>query len=345
MRAIVLPARALACACVIGAVTLATPARAQQSSNKVAAEALFEQGRQLVAAGKYADACPKLADSQRLDPSSSTLLNLASCYEKAGRTATAWATYKEAASSANATNRKEYQAAAERHAAALEPKLAHATITAAAPVDGLEISLDGSPVVKSAWGAAIPVDAGSHAVEARAPGKKPYSGKIDVKADGDSIAFAVPELEAAPEAPAPVAPVVAPAPAPPPEAAAAPTQPAAPVETAPYISGQRLAAVIVGGVGVVGVGVGTLFAFSAKSKYDDSLKLCSQTDQNVCSQAGVSQRDDARSAGNLATVGFIVGGVALATGAVLWLTAPNSNASARVGVVPTLGGAMVRGTW
>ena len=70
------------------------PARAQAptSTDKVAAEALFEEGRRLVAAGSFVDACPKFADSQRLDPSPGTLLNLASCYEKLGRSATAWAT-------------------------------------------------------------------------------------------------------------------------------------------------------------------------------------------------------------------------------------------------------------
>ena len=68
---------------------MAPPARAQapaQGTNKVAAEALFEDGRRLVAAGSFTEACPKFADSERLDPSPGTLLNLASCYEKLVRT-------------------------------------------------------------------------------------------------------------------------------------------------------------------------------------------------------------------------------------------------------------------
>src|ERR1700733_5702276 len=101
-------------------------ARAQtpNPSGKIVAEALFEEGRKLVADGNFADACPKFADSQRLDPSPATLLNLASCYEKQGRSASAWVTYREAASAANAASRPDYVVAAQRHAEALAAHLA-----------------------------------------------------------------------------------------------------------------------------------------------------------------------------------------------------------------------------
>src|SRR3984885_15543934 len=100
-------------------------ARAQtpNPSGKSVAEALFEEGRKLVADGNFAEACPKFADSQRLDPSPATLLNLASCYEKSGRTASAWATYREAASADSAAGRAEYITTAQRHAEALGPRL------------------------------------------------------------------------------------------------------------------------------------------------------------------------------------------------------------------------------
>src|SRR5258708_29392092 len=114
------------------------------AGNKVAAEALFEDGRTLVAAGKFAEACPKFADSEKLDPSASTLLNLANCWEKVGRTATAWATYKEAASLANGLGRKDYGTAALRHAESLAPKLARLPLALPHPLAGLQVKRDGA---------------------------------------------------------------------------------------------------------------------------------------------------------------------------------------------------------
>src|SRR3954468_2190760 len=76
-------------------------ALAQDASSQAAAQALFEQARKLMADGKFPEACPKLAESQRLDPGAGTLLNLGHCYEKSGRTASAWVTFKDAAAAAD----------------------------------------------------------------------------------------------------------------------------------------------------------------------------------------------------------------------------------------------------
>ncbi len=327
-------------------VALACAGSAAAQSGKVAAQALFEDGRKLVADGRFAEACPKFAESEKLDPSASTLLNLASCYEKAGKTATAWETYKEAASVASAANRQDYVAIAQKRSAALEPSLTKLTVTVGALVDGLVVKRDGVEVGRALFGVAIPIDPGAHLIEASAPKKKPWSTSLDAKDPSASLTVTIPPLEDAPDTtPPPAATVV-----PPPASTVVAPPPTTPPPAQPPSGGssQATIGIVVGAVGIVGVGLGTVFALSAKSKYNDSLANCSTSSPNECMQTGVDQRNSARTSGNIASVAFAVGGVALATGIVLWLTAPSSHGSEQgvaIGVVPTLGGGMVQGRW
>src|SRR5580658_1649767 len=85
-------------------VALLVGARVAQAQQPSAAETLFEQGRELLATGKLVEACDKFAESQKLDPAVGTLLNLGDCYAKRGMTATAWATFMLAASTAHSAN-------------------------------------------------------------------------------------------------------------------------------------------------------------------------------------------------------------------------------------------------
>src|SRR5260221_7312921 len=64
------------------------------------AQALFEEARALMNSQHVEEACLKFAESQRLDPASGTLLNLAVCHEKQGRTATAWSEYNDVVATA-----------------------------------------------------------------------------------------------------------------------------------------------------------------------------------------------------------------------------------------------------
>ncbi len=349
------PTSGLIAALVLGALASASSsAFAQGSTAKVSAEALFEEGRRLMSDGKIADACPKFAESQRLDPSPVTLLNLASCYEKSARPATAWATYKEGASSASAAGRQDLVATAQRHAEALLPTLPRMNLTVAAPVDGMTVSLDGVSVGRAEWGIAVPIDPGVHTVDAAAPHFKPWSTKLTVGTEATTTPVAIPALEAAP---ADVAPPPTPATpsAPPPATTAEP-----PAVDSSVGHTQRTVGLVLGAVGIVGLGVGAGFAVSAKSQYNGSLSDCLASAPNECSSAGVNERNSAISAGNVASVAVTVGAVALAGGVVLWLTAPTGHASGAdraalradapsqsvsVALIPTLGGGVLRATW
>ena len=94
------------------------------------------------------------------------------------------------------------------------------------------------------------------------------------------------------------------------------------------IGTQRTVALAVLGVGVVGTAVGAAFGVVSMSKHGEASKACPDQcgDQN-----GVNLWNEARTAGDASTIAFIVGGVGLATGAVLWLTGkPHAEVTAAV---------------
>src|SRR6476661_10803784 len=98
------------CTCLIALfiVGIGVTAEAQpRSSDKTTAEALFGEGRRLMSAGRYAEACPKLEASLKLDSGVGTMLNLAECYEKNGQTASAWTEFREAVSAARDAGSKD----------------------------------------------------------------------------------------------------------------------------------------------------------------------------------------------------------------------------------------------
>src|SRR5262245_25337463 len=114
-------------------------------ADQAAAEALFDEARRLVSEGKQAEAWPKFAESHRLDPGVGILLYLGDCYEAIGKTASAWAAFREAEAGARAARHAEREAAARERAAALEARLASLGVAVPEPrrvaVD--EVSRDG----------------------------------------------------------------------------------------------------------------------------------------------------------------------------------------------------------
>src|SRR6266850_8060072 len=116
----------------------------QTRADKATAEALFGDGRKLMAQGNFRDACPKFAASLKLDPAVGAMLNLADCYEKNQQTASAWAQFREVSSAARAAGSKEREDLARQRAAALEPKLSRLTIIVGTQT--VRVTRDGAPV-------------------------------------------------------------------------------------------------------------------------------------------------------------------------------------------------------
>lgn len=303
---------------------LGSAAHAQSAQDKAAADALFDEAKRLVAAGDFEHACPKFEASLKLVVRVGAKLNLADCYEKDGRTASAWAEFREAAALATRSNDEERRAFATQRASALEPYLAKLTIKVAERVPGLTITRDGALVADVSYDTAIPIDPGEHTIQASADGFQPWSQKISVVRE-KTHTVEVPRLAPEPKKEHPDL-----------------TGPNLAVNDDDAVRqrahGRKVMGVVVGVVGLAAAGAGVALGFIAKSNWQDAHdNHCNAQDQ--CDPTGVSQVGDARSLGTIATVTTIAGGVALAAGVVIYLTAPRPHDHA-VSIAPVVGPGM-----
>ncbi len=172
---------------------------------------------------------------------------------------------------------------------------------------------------------AMPLDPGKHRVSARAPGKKEWISDVELGSAADQRQITVPLLSDATAAGAPP-------PVNPPGAAAGLTKPAGDQGTeraAGSGTWRRPLGYAVGGLGLVGIGVGVAFAVDRSSKLSDRSAICPGGIHCTVDDASRIDRltEQARTSGQIATVGFVAGGVALAAGVVLILTAPTKPAA------------------
>jgi hypothetical protein len=313
-----------------GALAAPTAAWAEPSKMQTAeAQVLFDEGLSLMRAGKYAAACPKLQQSQKLDPGMGTQYRLAECYEAVGWIGSAFKLYTQVAAQAKTAKRSDREAQAQKHADALKARLPTVTVTVSTTLGslpGLEITIDGEPVERLDWNRRMPIDPGAHTIIVKAPGKKPWQQAIRAM-EGAMAEVSVPVLEedVGGAGPAPVSPPVG-------EPEVAIPKERAPDEGARRRSGQRIAGVVTGALGLSGIVVGSIFGFQAKSTWHDALANCEGENPSRCSPAGITLGNDARSSATISTVGFAIGGAAVAAGAILFLTAPSSPSPAKTGV-------------
>jgi len=313
-----LPARrrALALAFALGAALAvgAAPAGAQSTpQDQATARTLFDDARQLMKEGRYAEACPKLEVASQLYVGSGLLLNLGDCYEHLGRTASAWTAFGESVTAAERAGRTEDLDEARRRQAAVEARLSRLVVRVPRDAPDLRVRRDGVELPRALWGEAVPVDPGVHAVTAEAPGLAPWKGTASVVHPGVTVVIiTMPEL-----APAPVAP---------PPGGGGPGRGAAEGDVAVrpgYWTSRRVASASLAAVGLVAAGTGGALALVAK-QHDESARTAT-VNRNADSTSAVAL-------GNTASIVVGAGAVVLATGVVLWLTAPD--APVHVGALP-----------
>jgi hypothetical protein len=278
----------------IAALWLCPVAAAAQSNSdtKAAANALFDEGKRLIAAGDLEQACAKFEASMQLVDQLGVRLNLADCHERQGRTATAWAEFSEAASQADKRGDPRVAYARQR-AEALEPRLTKLAISVppANRPPGLVVRRDNVVVPSEAFGTPLPVDPGSHTITASATGDRPWSTRVESKIPGEVITVEVPHLVAmrAIDEPAP--------------------------RSQRRVLGVGLG---VGGIALIGAAVG--LGLEARSKWGSVGAHCDAN--HLCDAEGVSINHRARLYGNAGTIVGGVGIAALIAGTVLYVTTP-----------------------
>jgi hypothetical protein len=313
------PLRSLKVRCLLALLSCAAslPAGAQTSSATstaaIAAESAFLEGVRLMKQGDWPEAAQRFAESERLDPASGTLLNLAYCRTQLGKTASAWLTYRQAIALAERTGKPAHAQLAREQGEKLEtalPKLRFALVGEAGRVTRLR--LDDEEMAQDSWSLSVPVDPGQHRIVAVFDSGESWETVVLAQPGQQSVV----EVKV-PQTAAPAAPAVAQAPSAPP----AVTEPPAPVSSSkstPEAAAARPSGWALGlglaGAGAV-VGGSALFA-SARLSYDAARKHCSA--ENVCESPFYDREQSADSRAKLSFVLAGSGALLLGVAAVLY---------------------------
>jgi hypothetical protein len=323
--------RSFASLVLVSALLVAGAAAAQEEAG---ADARYNRAVTDMVAGKYDEACPIIEDAYRADPRPGRLFTLAECEAGRGRIASAVARYDEylAVFAQMPPEKQAKQQGREGIAitkrAALAPHVPQLTVLLppGAP-GGTVVKRDGAVIAEASVGVALPVDPGDHTVTGQAPGGPVVEVRVTLGKDEKkqvTLPLAAPRAEPTPSS----------------IAAAPPPQAPPPSDAGP--SGQRVAAFVVGGVGVAGVIVGAVMGGLVLSKQGTVKANCAGM---FCDAAGAGAVESAKPLGVGSTVGFIVGGAGLVVGVVLLATDRSTPRAAagppalQVGLVSIGGGA------
>lgn len=273
-------------------------ARAQQpaADSTQEAQSLFNDALSLFEKGSYEAALKAFEDVNKKFPSVGALGKIGECYEKLNKPAKAWEFYNKAAETAHAKNDTAREKVAREKAAALEGRLPKLMVPS--PVDGLEVRVNGELIPPERYNQPLRQGPGRKDIVARAPGFQTSTTQANVSDEGQPAELTVPALERSPD----------------------------PGKT------QKTIGVVVGGVGVVGVALGSVFGIMALGDASDRNKLL---EANNCAGEGRTcpgniendseqLKDDAKSKGLISTIGFAAGGALIVGGVILFLTAPKS---------------------
>lgn len=299
------------------AVLLFTPVALGEPTEREHSQAqrLFDEAMELMRTENYEAACTKFEEGQRLAPAIGNQFNLAECYAKTGRLASAFLNYTRVADAAHKRGELERERFARERATQVGPRLSYVAVTVATASAAMVLECDGAVLAQADWEHPIPVDLGQHVFRATAPGKVAWSKTVEIADEGAIVDVAVPELAAVPS----ILPVTVS------RAALQPSRPAWPG------SARKTWALVSAGVGVAALGVGATMVVAAESKHSEADGHCDD-DGRCDNQADVDALHTAKSLGDWANLPFGLGLAGVGLGAALWLTAPESGVGQRTAV-------------
>ncbi len=310
------------------------------------AEELFLDGRKELEQSHFDVACQRFTESMSAHPSIAAQLNLGLCHENAGRFATAQRAYRHAQDMALRANDAERAAAASEAATALVPRVGRVALSFARRPGRVELWIDGKRVDAIELAQPVAIDPGDRVIEVRAAGYRAWSTHA-IGVNGTSAAVAVPELTATKGEVDPRDLTDG--------GDAAPGELSAAAKGAPHSDwrpGMRTAGFVALGVGGAGIVVGAVFgglALSAKGDMKDKCAADGDGNDQLCSSdVGQRARQMAESRAGASTLAFALGGSVAALGGLALImarpAAPAAPATA-ITIAPTLGGAMISGTF
>lgn len=276
------------------------PAAAQPKRDPAAADEAFRAAVAAKLAGDAKTACAKFEASMQLDPSPSTLLNVAECLEQEGKLARAWSETQRArvlnTETPGEQRRRELDVYASTTLERLRAKLAWIQIVVKNPPAGLEVDKDGVALPAAVLDQAIPADPGGSKVTAKAPGYRPFVATL-VLSEGKTTEVTL-VLSLAPAAPTA-------------------TLSASSVPVAPP-PGRPLWPWLAGGAGLALVGVSVGFGISEAATQADIDVNCHQQGDGRCRVGYPYQEQNDRLFRDFGlSLGFgIAGAVGLAAGVI-----------------------------
>jgi hypothetical protein len=190
----------------------------------------------------------------------------------------------------------------------------------------VSVMMDGQPLSERLDGSALTVDPGEHKFTFVAPDKAVVEKTIIIhegeKDRRERVVFA---SQAGPQTTG---------------VATAPALAVSPVEAGPPNdpgAGRRMLGLVIGGVGVAGIAIGSVFGLMASSSSSSSKDNCSSATNCKDYKQSLSDYNTASDDSTISTVAFVAGGAALGAGAILFFTAPKAVTTGRWQLTPAVG--------